>query len=110
MGRLKALLTKEFILEGKALRVNMERDRRAYRSPRLRVEILRHPPMGGHWQFTEAYEGFTLDDCDPLATDHPDALVTWKGKGDLSTLTGRPVYLRFELRQAALYAFRVAEE
>ena len=104
------LLTREFILEGNSLRVNLEHQKGPYYSPRLRVEILRHPPIGRHWLFTQPYEGFTLEDCDPLALDNTDARVTWKGKGDLSSLRGKPVYLRFELHQVGLFSFRIAQE
>jgi len=109
-GETGYLLTKEFILEGNALRVNLEREKGPYREPRLRVEILRHPPLGGHWLFAQPYEGFTLEDCDPLAIDHTDAVVTWKGSKDLSALAGKPVYLRFELHQMGLFSFRIAKE
>jgi hypothetical protein len=105
------LLTKELILEGKSLRVNMEihKSTNLPLAPQLRVEVLRHPAFGQHWEFKEAYEGFRLEDCDPLCVDHTDATVTWKGKKDLSSLAGKPVYLRFELRYAGLFSFRLAE-
>jgi hypothetical protein len=103
------LLTKEFLLEGNRLFVNVERDMRPYHHPRLRVEILRHPPMGGHHSFNEVYDGFSLDDRDPLAIDHTDTPVTWHGNLDLSALAGKPVYLRFEISHAGLYAFRVGK-
>ena len=106
------LLTKEFVLEGKALHVNAEchKSTNLNAPPRLRVEILRHPPFGGHWEFREAYEGFSLEECDPLSIDHTDATVTWQGKSDLSSLAGKPVYLRFELRDMGIYSFRIAAE
>ena len=72
--------------------------------------MLRHPPFGQHWEFREAYEGFSFDDCDPLSIDHTDATVTWKGKKDLGALAGQPVYLRFELQNMGLFAFRMAKE
>lgn len=102
------LLTKEFILEGKRLHVNLEHEKGPYRSPRLRVEILRHPPLGKHWLFEQAYEGFTLDHCDPLCLDCTDTVVTWRGNSDLSALAGKPVYLRFELHRMGLYSFRIS--
>ena len=74
------------------------------------MEILRHPPLGGHWLFQQQYEGFTLDDCDPLAIDHTDAVVTWKGNSDLSSLAGKPVYLRFELQHMGLFSFRISRD
>ena len=31
--------------------------------------------------------------------------VTWKGRGELSELAGKPVRLRFALKEAKLYSF-----
>jgi hypothetical protein len=108
------LLSREFILEGNALRVNVEcnKSTNLVHPPRLRAEILRHPVFGEHWEATErdAYEGFSLEDCDPMVeVDNSNALVTWKGKGDLSSLKGKPVYVRFELQNTGLFAFRIAD-
>ncbi len=33
--------------------------------------------------------------------------MTWKGSTDLSALRGKPVYVRFFLRNATLYTFKV---
>ncbi|MHB9106568.1 MAG: hypothetical protein ACYDCO_05870 [Armatimonadota bacterium] len=110
------LLTREFILEGNTLWVNLVADGRPYRTPRLRVEVLRHPPLGEHadYFYTERgysyrYEGFGLDDCAPLAGDGTAMRVRWKGR-NLGELLGKPVYLRFELQNMDLYAFRVGQE
>jgi hypothetical protein len=103
------LLTREFLLDGNRLSVNLACDTRPYRAPRLRVEVLRHPPLGGHAGFTAAYPGFGLDDCDPLAGDSTNATVSWKGNPDLSALRGQPVYLRFELQHMNLYSFCIAD-
>ena len=53
----------------------------------------------------QALPGFALDDCTPITGDFVDGHVAWKG-GDLSTLAGKPVRLRFELKDASLYAFQ----
>ncbi|NQU09852.1 hypothetical protein HQ590_03605 [bacterium] len=103
------LLTREFLLEGNRLRLNLAQDPRPYRTPRLRVELLRHPPFGGHWGFQEAYPGFGLEDCDPLSGNSTSLTVTWKGNPDLGALRGKPVYLRFELVHMNLFSFQVAE-
>jgi len=50
--------------------------------------------------------GFTLDDCPPVFGDAPDRPVIWSNGSGLSALTGRPIRLRFVLRDADLYAFR----
>jgi hypothetical protein len=106
------LLTKEFILEGNTLRVNLEmaKSTNLSISPSLRAEILRHPPFGQHWQFQQAHDGYSFDDCDPLSIDHTGAIVTWNGKRDLSALSGKPVYIRFELQHMGLFSFRITQE
>ena len=54
--------------------------------------------------------GFALADCPVLfgnSTDHP---VTWKSGAALSELAGKPIRVRFALKDADLYAFRFGEE
>jgi hypothetical protein len=50
--------------------------------------------------------GFGFQDCDPLNDGGLDRVVSWKGRRDLSKLTGRPIKLRFSFRNASLYAFQ----
>ena len=54
----------------------------------------------------KAIPGFALDDCPPVFGDSTGRIVTWKGGTDLSSLPGRPVRLRFEIKDADLYAYR----
>ena len=49
--------------------------------------------------------GFASRDCTPITGDFIKHAVSWKG-GDLSSLTGRPVRVRFELKDADVYAFQ----
>jgi len=98
------LLTREFLLEGSHLVVNAL-GRTVGSPPTLRVELLRHAPMGGHDGFTEAFEGFTLDDCDPIHGAGVNLTVKWQGREDLSELRSRGVYIRFELTNMGLYSF-----
>jgi hypothetical protein len=51
-------------------------------------------------------EGFSMDDMEPLFGDELDAPIAWKGGGDLSALIGKPVRLRFCLKDADVFAFR----
>lgn len=51
-------------------------------------------------------EGFALDDCDPIYGDSVDRPVVWKQGTQVSDLAGRPVRLRFELRDADLFSFK----
>ena len=50
--------------------------------------------------------GFSLQDCIELNTDDLARVVSWKGGSDLSTLAGKPIRLRFRLKDADLYAFQ----
>ena len=54
--------------------------------------------------------GFTLDDCDLQYGDELDRTITWKGNRDVGQLAGRPIRLRFEIKDADLYSFRFSEE
>jgi len=50
--------------------------------------------------------GYALDDCQPLFGDTVARTVVWKPGSDLSALVGKPLRLRFTLRDADLYALR----
>jgi len=51
--------------------------------------------------------GYALADCFPIFGDHIDFPVSWKGKGtDVGALAGKPVRIRFALKDADLYAFQ----
>ena len=56
-----------------------------------------------------AIEGFGLDDCDRVLFNDVAWTVTWRGRSDLSSLTGRPVRLRIVMRSARLFAFQFAQ-
>ncbi len=51
-------------------------------------------------------EGFGIDDCDEVYGDELERAVSWNGATDVSALAGRPVRLRFALRDADLYSLR----
>ena len=57
----------------------------------------------------KALPGFALEDCPPLFGDTIERTVTWKNGGDVSSLAGKPVRLRFVLQDADVYAFQFAE-
>jgi hypothetical protein len=50
--------------------------------------------------------GLTLDDCPPIRGDEIEHEVAWKGDAKLGALAGKPVRLRFHLRDADVYSFR----
>ena len=56
----------------------------------------------------ESFEGFSLDDCEPLVGDHIDGRVQWKGRSIAKRLIGQPVRVHIELRDADLYSIQFA--
>ncbi|MBI2192606.1 MAG: hypothetical protein HYU36_11540 [Planctomycetes bacterium] len=87
-------LTKPIRFSGKQLRLNFS----SSAAGTLRVEI---QDSGGR-----AIPGFAWTDMDPAFGDDLERPVHWRGQGDLSSLAGRPVRLRFYLKDADLFAFR----
>ena len=104
------LLTREFVLEGNQLCLNTVMPGMNYREQGIRVEVARRPELGKHAaNFVQAYEGFSLEECDPIRGTRTENPVKWNGNGDLSELVGRPVYLRFEIRNMGLFSFKVSD-
>ena len=52
----------------------------------------------------EALDGWTTAECTPFTGDELDAAVHWGNKG-LCDLRGKVVRLRFQMKDAALFAF-----
>jgi hypothetical protein len=50
--------------------------------------------------------GFALAGCQEVYGDDLDRTVIWAGNPDLEALAGKPVRLRFEVRDADLYSFQ----
>ena len=57
----------------------------------------------------QAIPDLGLDDMDLLFGDELDAAVTWRGRSDLGRLAGKPVRLRFVLKDADLFALRFGD-
>jgi hypothetical protein len=51
-------------------------------------------------------EGLALDDCPEIFGDEIDRVVAFKRGSDLSHLAGKPICLRFVLKDADLYSFQ----
>ena len=52
-------------------------------------------------------KGYTLQDCPPIYGDHLQYIVRWaQSGGDLRPLAGKPVRLRFVLKDADLYSLQ----
>jgi hypothetical protein len=52
--------------------------------------------------------GYTKDDADDIVADSVQTIAAWNGESDISELLRRPIRLRFHLRSARLYSFRIA--
>ena len=105
------LLTRQFVLEGTKLRFNCSALPIPYfkESDGIRVAILEAPDyQSKETMFEKAVPGFGLQDCDPIVTDNTAHTVTWHGKSDLSALRGKAIYLRIQMKNAALYSFQIA--
>ena len=88
------LLTKPLRFQGKQLLLNFE----SSAAGGVQVEI---QDANG-----QALPGFAQDDCPAIFGDTIERTVTWKNGGDVSSLAGRPVRLRFVLHDADVYAFQ----
>ena len=88
------MLTKPIAFEGSELTLNFAMSA----AGSLRVGILE--ASGG------PIEGFSVDDCDELVGDFVQRKVTWNGNGDVSALAGKPVRLRFAMKDADLFALQ----
>jgi len=90
------LLTRPITLTGRELRLNYSTSAAGW----VRVEI----------QDTEGrpVPGFSMADAEELYGDQLEGCARWKNGPDLAALSGRPVRLRFALKDADLFAFRTA--
>ena len=86
-----AIVTKPLIFSGSQLFVNI-----ASKGP-TRIEL-----QDAHGK---SLPGFTLEQCIAITGDHIEQTVTWKS-GELAAMAGKPVRLRFELRDADLYSIQ----
>ncbi|MFH1743551.1 MAG: hypothetical protein ABIH23_31495 [bacterium] len=55
-------------------------------------------------------KGLGLNECEPVSGNVIDRGVSWRDGKDLSALIGQQICLRFELKNARLYAFGFADE
>ena len=86
------LLTRPLTFEGRELVINYATSA----AGSLRVEV----------QDTQgrSAKGHALSDCREVVGDEIERIVTWKSVSDLGWLSGKPVRLRFALKDADLYS------
>jgi len=51
--------------------------------------------------------GFGLADCDPIGVDAVNHVVSWRGKSDVTSLSGKEIRLKFDMSNCKLYAFEL---
>jgi len=88
------VVTKPLTFSGSKLAMNFATS--AAGSVRLEIQDLSGEPV----------EGFTLADCPEIFGDQIEQVVTWKSGNNVGQLAGKPVRLRFALKDADLYSIR----
>ncbi|MBO9605655.1 MAG: hypothetical protein J7639_06875 [Paenibacillaceae bacterium] len=89
--------TKPFIVEGDALYLNY-----ATSAPgSVRVGIIDDTGWPASY--------YSSEDCDVIYGDELERKVTWRGSSDLSKFKGKPIRLKFELKDADIYALRIGQ-
>ena len=92
-----SLVTKPFTFTGKRLSLNFSTSA----AGGVRVEL---QDAAG-----KTLPGFSAEDCGEIYGDALERTVAWKSKMDVSTLAGKPVRMRFDLKDADVYAFQFTE-
>jgi hypothetical protein len=90
-------LTRSIVFTGSSLDVNLSTSA----AGSLRVEVQK--PDG------TPIPNFTLEDCPPIYANEIERSVDWRGDGDLSTVAGQPIRLRFVMTECDLYSFQFRE-
>ena len=81
------------------------------------VLLLNCDGSGGGWLKVELQDaggrpipGHSLADADAVVGNAIRKPVAWRGQGSLNALAGRPVRLRFVMRDIKLYAFQFPKD
>ena len=88
------VVTKPLVFRGSELRINFSTS--AVGSVRIELQDAEGNAM----------PGYALEDMQAMYGDRLDYSVAWNGSADVSRLTGSPVRLRFELRDADVFGIR----
>ncbi len=91
------LVTRPILFSGTHLFVNADTSK-----GELRTEVL---DLDG-----KPIAPFTAENCVPVAADKTRADITWRGAKNLAALAGKPVRLRFTLRNGSLYSFWLSKD
>ena len=89
------MVTRPLVFKGRDLLLNFS----ASAAGSIRVEVLRADA-------DKPFDGFALEDCVEVLGDDLARAVRWKGGAQAGRLEGKPVRLRFVLRDADLYSIQ----
>ena len=89
--------TKPITFKGKELEMNFSTSVAGY--VRIEIQDADGSPI----------PGYTLKDSPEIFGDQLDRVVAWKTGKDVSQLAGKPIRLRFVMRDADLYSFKFRE-
>jgi hypothetical protein len=87
-------VTKALVFQGKELVMNFATS--AAGSVQVGIQDVKGNPI----------PGFALSDSGEIFGDQIERIVTWDGGSDVSTLSGKPIRVRFVLKDADLYSIR----
>ena len=88
------MLTRPLVFSGDRLVINYATS--AAGSLRVEVQDMEGRPV----------PGFSLAECREIIGDEIERRVTWEGRPDLGQLSGKPVRMRFVMKDADLYSMR----
>ena len=88
------MVTRLFTFSGKELSLNYSTSA----AGSIRVEI--QDPVG------QVITGYALADAQEIIGDEIERVVAWKGNTDVSSLAGKPIRLRFAMKDADLYSIQ----
>lgn len=92
------MITKPLVFKGRELVLNLSTSIRG--GVRVELQTADGQPLPGR----------ELDDCPPILGDSIEHVVSWKGGSDVSELSGKPLRLRVELKDADLYSFQFTKK
>ncbi len=109
----EVLITKPVVFDGGQLQLNVDAShgsvRVAIASPEGQMATLSGgvtiPVYAPH--LATPLEGYSFDDCEPILANDIDHPVEFKSGKGLEELSGKPVLLIFEMKDADLFGFRV---
>ncbi len=102
------VITRPFIFDGRKLTLNVNAGKGS-----VKVAILDLPgrEMTGYNigltnQPKKDVRNYSIAHCDQITSNSVRHVVSWRGSSDVASLAGKVVRLRFEMKNAKLYAFK----